>query len=445
MSMYVLKLVGDYSFNDKRVDLLTKANILANFAAESSFEENSNVIPLKRSIEIVGDARVIYLDGDTKVLFDTSETADLVGKSMPVGLVTKALEGVESVERTEENGKTYINVAVPVIKNSKNVGVIYVQSPADDMVVYLNHIRHNLLMISIAVIAIVIFLSLTFSNILTAPLSNITARISEMSANDARQPIEVRGTNEVNELVSAFNTMVGQIDLVEEKRQEFVSNASHELKTPLSSIKLICDSILQNPDTSPEMVNEFLNDMNDEVDRLTRITNKLLNLTKMDAAAEENEMIDFSVINLKNLIKRIVKALKPLARQKHIKIETHLLEDVFARVDADKMWEAIYNIVDNSIKYTPQGGWVYVELYRDKREAVITVGDNGIGMEAEETEKIFDRFYRVDKARARETGGTGLGLSIVRSAVELHKGKIEVESREEVGSLFRITIPTVVQ
>ena len=443
--MYVLKIVEDYSFNDKRVDLLTKANILANFAAESSFDDNFNALPLKRSIEIVGDARVICLDRDTKVLFDTSETADLIGKSMPVGLVANALEGTENAEISNENGKTYINAAVPVIKTGRTVGVIYIQSPADDMAEYINHIKHNLYMISVIVFALVLVLSLAFSNIMTAPLSNITAKISDMSANDIRKPIDIKGTSEVNELVAAFNSMVEKIDLVEEKRQEFVSNASHELKTPLSSIKLICDSILQNPDVSPEMVNEFLNDMNEEVDRLTRITDKLLNLTKMDAAAEETEMINFSVINLRNLIKNIVKALKPLARQKHIKIETHLLEDVYARVDADKIWEAVYNIIDNSIKYTAQGGWVYVELYRDKREAVITVGDNGIGMEAEETEKIFDRFYRVDKARARETGGTGLGLSIVRSAVELHKGKIEVESREEVGSLFRIIIPTVVQ
>jgi signal transduction histidine kinase len=141
-------------------------------------------------------------------------------------------------------------------------------------------------------------------------------------------------------------------------------------------------------------------------------------------------------------MRRIVKSLKPLAEEKKIDFEVLLPEDVFATVDADKLWEAIYNIVDNSIKYTGENGWVYVEMYRDKQEVYITVADNGIGMQEEETEKIFDRFYRVDKARARETGGTGLGLSIAQSSIELHGGKIYVESREDVGSLFRIIIPT---
>ena len=154
-------------------------------------------------------------------------------------------------------------------------------------------------------------------------------------------------------------------------------------------------------------------------------------------------MVELSVINLKGLMRRIVKSLKPLAEEKKIDFEILLPEDVYATVDADKLWEAIYNIVDNSIKYTGENGWVYVEMYRDKQEVYITVADNGIGMQEEETEKIFDRFYRVDKARARETGGTGLGLSIAQSSVELHGGRIFVESRENVGSLFRIIIPTV--
>ena len=191
------------------------------------------------------------------------------------------------------------------------------------------------------------------------------------------------------------------------------------------------------------VVNEFLYDMNDEVDRLTRITNKLLSLTKLDASAEESEMMELSVINLKNMMRRIVKALKPLAESKNINLETLFDDEVFVTADPDKLWEAIYNIAENSIKYTENGGWVYVEMYRDAQKVYITVADNGIGMKEEETDKIFDRFYRVDKARVRETGGTGLGLSIALSSVQLHGGEISVESHEGEGSLFRIIIPTV--
>lgn len=443
ISMYVLQLVGNYSSAEREMDLLTKANMLANFAAESNFEDNSYTRPLRNAVEIVGDARAIYLDAETKVLFDTSETANLVGKNMPVHLVTNALEGLEGTQQLQENDKYYITAAVPVVKNSTIIGVIYLQTPVDDMIEYLNHITHNLLILSLITIIVVGLLSFALSNIFTAPLSNITTRIKDMSEKDTRETLELMGSNEVNELVFAFNKMVEQLNLVEERRQEFVSNASHELKTPLSSLKLICDSIIQNPDMDEETIKEFLYDLNDEVDRLTRITNKLLSLTKMDAASDIKEVSDFSVINLKGMLRRILKSLRPLAEQKHITLETLLEDDVFVRVDSDKLWEAVYNIIDNSIKYTADGGWVYVEMYRDKQTIYMTVADNGIGMEEEEIEKIFDRFYRVDKARARETGGTGLGLSIARSSIELHGGTIQVESREDTGSLFRIIMPTV--
>ena len=311
------------------------------------------------------------------------------------------------------------------------------------MVNFFSHVKYNLLMLSGVVCIIVGLLSIAFSDVITAPISRIAVQLKEMSNGQIRKTIDVRGSNEVNQVAEEFNKMVEQLNTVLARRQEFVSNASHELKTPLSTIKLICDSILQNPDVDMAVVNEFLYDMNDEVDRLTRITNKLLSLTKLDASAEESEMMELSVINLKNMMRRIVKALKPLAESKNINLETLFDDEVFVTADPDKLWEAIYNIAENSIKYTENGGWVYVEMYRDAQKVYITVADNGIGMKEEETDKIFDRFYRVDKARARETGGTGLGLSIALSSVQLHGGEISVESHEGEGSLFRIIIPTV--
>jgi len=445
VTVYVVNIVGDYSFNDRKMEMLTKANMLANFAAESEFDRASSRVQFTKTAEIVGDCRVIFIDADAKVLFDTSKSSNIVGKTMLEEQVARALEGKESVENTSENERPYITVAVPVKNSGAIVGVIYLQDSAEDMVLYQNQIKHSLYTLSGIICVIVGLLSLWLSNIFTNPISSIKSKIKDMSEKKTRKTIEYSGVMEITELVDEFNKMVDQLNIVEERRQQFVSNASHELKTPLSSIKLICDSIIQNPDVEREMITEFLCDMNDEVDRLTRITNKLLSLTKMDASAEESEMIEYSVINLKGLIRRIIKSLKPLAEEKKIKMEVFMPEDVYATVDADKLWEAIYNIVDNSIKYSAEGGWVYVEMYRDKQEVYITVADNGIGMQEEETEKIFDRFYRVDKARARETGGTGLGLSIALSSVELHSGKIFVESHEGEGSLFRIIIPTVSQ
>lgn len=438
---YVQNLVSDYFYNDREVDLVTRANILASLAAENNPEYSTRAF--KSELEIAGDSRVMFLDKDALVLFDTSVGTNLAGKTMPIQQVTTALGGSESIEKTKDGDDYYINAAVPIINKNDITGVVFLQSSANDIASFLSDLRNSIFGLSVIVCMLVGLLILALSNFFTTPILNMTEKIKEMSREGKRRQLDINGSNEINALVSEFNKMVEEINTVSDRRQEFVSNASHELKTPLSSVKLICDSILQNPDVDMEVVNEFLYDMNDEIDRLTRITNKLLSLTKMDASAEESEMIELSKINLKALIRRIVKALKPLADSKQIQIETLITEDVYATVDADKLWEAIYNIAENSIKYTEPGGWVYIEMYRDKQEVYITIADNGIGIKEEETEKIFDRFYRVDKARARETGGTGLGLSIARASVELHGGSIFVESEEGVGSLFRIIIPTV--
>ena len=443
---YVRNLVSDYFFNNAEVEMLTKANILASLAAEN--DSGYGAKPSKSEREIAGsESRIIYLDKDAKVYYDNSEdiseVESLRGKTLLIPQVINALKKSESFEKVMSGSDCYVRAAVPIKKNNEVSGVVFLQASANNIVIFLSDLRKSLFWLSFVVCLLVGLLILALSNIFTVPIINMTNKIKDMRRAGNRRRLDINGSNEINALVSEFNSMVEEINTVSERRQEFVSNASHELKTPLSSVKLICDSILQNPNVDMEVVNEFLYDMNDEIDRLTRITNKLLSLTKMDASAEESEMIELSKINLKALIRRIVKALKPLADSKQIQIETLLTEDVFATVDSDKLWEAIYNIAENSIKYTEPGGWVYIEMYRDKQEVFITIADNGIGIKEEETDKIFDRFYRVDKARARETGGTGLGLSIARASVELHGGSIFVESKEGVGSLFRIIIPTV--
>ena len=240
--------------------------------------------------------------------------------------------------------------------------------------------------------------------------------------------------------MNSFNKLTAKIRSQEEKRQEFVSNASHELKTPLSSIKLIADSLLNAPNADRATVEEFLSDMNVQVDRLTRIVNKLLTLTKMDNSANVARM-EFAVLNLSEICANVVKALRPLAEQKSINLDFYADGAIYSRVERDRIWEAIYNILDNSIKYTPSGGKVSMDVSKEDGNAIITVEDTGIGIAPDELYKIFDRFYRVDKARARETGGTGLGLSIALTAVELHGGNIQVESEEGKGSKFIIIIP----
>ncbi len=438
-SSYLLNYIMDYTYSQLEINLLTKANIVARVLTDDSYAQN-NTSPFRAFSDIEKEARIIYVDREGKLLYDSQNLASNSQMVSEPGILS-ALDGENVSFKTGEKEDLYISVAVPVVSKGETVGAVCLKAWAGNTYEYYTQMRNTLIVISVITSLLACLLCLFFVSALTKPLTTLSNQIKKMSEKDLRQSVELSGSVEINDLVSSFNTLMERIEYFDTRRQEFVSNASHELKTPMSSIKLICESLLQNPDADKETVADFLQDMNDEVDRLTRIINKLLNLTKLDASEDETEIFQFSTVNIKTLTENVLSSLSLLARKKRIRLEGILTDNVFIRADADHLWEAIYNIVDNSIKYTPEGGRVYTELFKMGENVHINIMDNGIGMAPEETAKIFDRFYRVDKARSRETGGTGLGLSIALSSVNLHGGYIEVESTEGVGSLFRIVLP----
>ena len=273
-------------------------------------------------------------------------------------------------------------------------------------------------------------------------LTSYTSSIREMTDDKIGEKLEIFGDDEISKLGEAFNDMSDKYAIIEKQRTEFVSNASHELKTPLSSIKLMADSIIQTPDIEMDYVREFLTDMNEEVERLNRIVNKLLYITKLDTLTETMSG-PLELINLRDVVTGVRKNLAPIADMENKTLDVKAEEDILIMANKDMLWQALYNIADNALKYTGEDGEVVIELTKDKKKAVISVKDNGVGISSEDLHRIFDRFYRVDKARSRETGGTGLGLSIAYSAVEFHNGTIEVESTPGEGSLFNIILPLV--
>jgi len=273
-------------------------------------------------------------------------------------------------------------------------------------------------------------------------ISAYTYSIKNMTDDKIGERLEIDGDDEISRLGIAFNDLSEKFSIIENQRTEFVSNASHELKTPLSSIKLMADSIIQTPDIEMDYVREFLTDMNEEVERLNRIVNKLLYITKLDTLTE-NMSGPLELINLKDVVLGINKNLTPIAEMEDKELVLTADEDILIMANKDILWQAIYNIVDNALKYTGEHGRVEIELVKEKKRAIIVVKDNGVGISSEDVHRIFDRFYRVDKARSRETGGTGLGLSIAYSAIEFHNGCIEVESKLGEGSEFKIILPLV--
>ncbi len=300
----------------------------------------------------------------------------------------------------------------------------------------------NAIIVSVIIVIIATIAVLIYTYYLMKRVAEYTQKITFMSEGNIYEKLEIYGNDEISRLGEAVNKLTEKVSVIEKQRTEFVSNASHELKTPLSSIKLMADSIIQTPDIEMDYVREFLSDMNDEVERLNRIVNKLLYITKMDTLTE-NMSGSLELINLKDVVQGINKNLIPIAEMENKELVCDADEDILIMANKDILWQAVYNIVDNALKYTSENGRVEVSLVKESKKATITVKDNGVGISAEDVKRIFDRFYRVDKARSRSTGGTGLGLSIAQSAIEFHNGTIEVESEPNVGSEFKITLPLV--
>ena len=263
--------------------------------------------------------------------------------------------------------------------------------------------------------------------------------IRDMSAGNYDSRIQISGQDELAEVAYEFNLLADRLQKTEEVRREFVSNASHELKTPLASIKLLSDSILQTEGISKESVAEFLQDINEEIDRLTRITERLLQLTKLDhvppSAAED--------CDLNTLVEKIGELLRENAFQAQVTLEDQVPQGLKVHFDKDGLYQVVFNLMENAIKYNRPGGKVTIQAQKQENGELVhlQIQDTGIGMAPEELPHIFERFYRVDKARSRERGGTGLGLAIVSDWLQVLGGKIQVESVLGQGTTFTVTLP----
>lgn len=227
--------------------------------------------------------------------------------------------------------------------------------------------------------------------------------------------------------------------VLDESRQEFVSNVSHELKTPLTSMKVLADSLVGQENVPVELYQEFMQDITTEIDRENKIITDLLSLVKMDKKSTESMNIEHK--NMNELLEAILKRLRPIADKRNIDLILDSFRTVEADVDEVKFTLAVSNLVENGIKYNVDDGWVRVSLDADHKYFYVTVADSGMGIPEDAQERIFERFYRVDKSHSREIGGTGLGLAITRSSILMHHGAIKVYSKEGEGTTFSVRIP----
>lgn len=405
------------------------------------------------------DGRVMVIDSRLRVIKDTYGMS--AGKTVVSGDVVRCLKnGSRAITANYMRDDGYIEVIMPISEtqsleegdySSSGVslspqtetvsGVLLAVVSTDSIAATLDVLgrRSTLLMI---VMGVVVFsIAVLASAHLVRPFEKLTKAFDDVKAGYTQESVQVNDYIETANIVSAFNSVIARMRSLDTSRQEFVSNVSHELKTPMTSMKVLADSLLQMGDqATPEMYREFLQDIDGELDRENRMIAELLNLAKMD---RRQVTMNITHTDINELVENILKGVRPIAQQKDVELVLISERDVKADIDEVKMTMVFTNLIENAVKYNREHGKVTVTIDADHRNFTFTCEDTGIGIPKDSQEKIFDRFYRVDQSHSSETGGTGLGLSITKSAVLLHRGTIAVESKENVGSKFIVTIPLV--
>jgi len=382
------------------------------------------------------DGRVLVIDRNFQVEEDTYDMD--IGKTIVSADVIHCLEGTGTSNYDEKN--SYIEVTAPIFDASGEtvLGVLLVSVSTDSIEDNLSVLDGKADVAWVTMILVVLVLAFLLGFVMTRPFQRITRSISAVTEGYDDHYLNENAYTETRALSEAFNKMLGRMRILDDSRNEFVSNVSHELKTPLTSMKVLADSLLSQEEVPPELYKEFMGDLSQEIERENKIINDLLSLVKMDKTANT---MNITSENINALVERILKRLRPIAATRNIEVVFESFRPVTAEVDEVKLTLAISNLVENAIKYNKEDGWIHVSLNADHKYFYLEVADSGIGIPEESMEHIFERFYRVDKSHSREIGGTGLGLAIARSAVVMHRGAIKAYSQLGEGTTFAVRIP----
>ena len=408
----------------------------------SDTKTNENVINAElEMISNLYEGRVIIVDSSLRVVKDTYGISE--GKTMISEEVIRCLQGESMSNYDREHG--YIEMTTPIEDTGSSedgsgsiVGVMVTSISSDAIISTMDALNReaailqNLMLVGILACAIVL------STVLTKPFYRVTAAINEVQAGYSDKTIDVPDYVETVHIVEAFNQLLRRMKALDDSRQEFVANVSHELKTPMTSVKVLADSLLAQEDAPAELYREFMEDIVSEIDRENQIITDLLALVRMENKVQQMNIVS---LNINNLTELILKRLRPIARKRDVELVFESMRTVVAEVDEVKLTLIMTNLVENAIKYNKEHGWVRVVLVADHQYFTFTVSDSGLGIPEESLAHIYERFYRVDKSHSRDIGGTGLGLAITRSAVLLHRGAITVTSVEGEGSSFAVRIP----
>ncbi len=442
--MFIFTLIFINTYRSKAVsqrinELQSRGSIICNLVISSAYFTSDSSAEVDSELTQIADifeGRILIVDSGLRVLRDTYGLEE--GKIILMEDVVSCMKGEEAKIISQDRDNVQLVLPVHNLESDLADGAVIMKFSLNRV----NNLYDSMQTIALTLLLIlgliIIVVSVLYSGHIVIPMKEVAGSIVMISSGDFNETMNLTGYTEVEDIAENFNSMLHVLQNLEDARQEFVSNVSHELKTPITSVKVLAESLIGQEEVPPELYQEFMVDINEELERMNKIINDLLSLVKMDRSASE---VNISEVNVNELLESILKQLQPIADKRNIVIIFESVRPVTAQVDEVKLAMAFRNLIENAIKYNYDNGWVRVSLNADHKFFYLKVSDSGVGIPEELQDNIFERFYRVDKARSRETGGNGLGLAITRSAVLLHRGSIKVHSIEKQGTTFAVRIP----
>ncbi len=443
IAMLSFSFMIQHAYNQKTLDeklssVQNECSIMGNQILVNQFIIDSLQDNLNMEIDQlanVWEGRILVVDSNYKIIKDTY-TIDQ-GNYIIYDDVFAVMHGDK--ERNVRMLDDYAEIMIPIAGSDKVInGVMIATVSLSDIKETNSYIKLQMNIMIVLFVLLSIVIAYCISKYGLKDIARLNTQIIKMSEGHLEQIDIGKSVKEVEDLTESFNVLIDKMQILETSRQEFVSNVSHELKTPITSMKVLADSLLLQEDIPAELYREFMTDMVDEIDRETKIINDLLTLVKMDKKAAA---LNVEPVNINGLLELLLKRIKPIAAKRNIEVIFESFRDVVGEVDEVKLSLAFSNLIENAIKYNNDGGTVHVSLNADHKFFYVKVQDNGVGIPEDCQSQVFERFYRVDKARSRETGGTGLGLAITRNAILMHKGAIKLYSKPMEGTTFTVRIP----
>lgn len=435
MNLVCTRLSQRLFYENKESAMIEKCQLASDELSTLEVWSNATVSNVLGQLESLRASRLIVTDQTGLCIYDS--TGSSLGDYALLPEILGACQGNDVFSWKYHDGAMVSRASTPIVSYGSIVGAVYVAEYDTSQGAVIDLLLQTILRITVVLELAVILFSLLYSRHFSQRMRAILNSMHIIQKGNYNQKVSVGGNDELTILANEFNDLTERLQTSEEKRRRFVSDASHELKTPLASIKLLTDSILQN-DMDAETMREFVEDIGSEAERLNRMTAKLLSLTKVDS----QEPPESELIRIFSTIHRVVRMLRPVAERSGVEIRTELAQDSTVLITEDDLYQIVFNLIENGIKYNRPDGSVTVTVDQTEDFARLTVADTGMGIPEEALNHIFERFYRVDKARSRQSGGSGLGLAIVRAIVQRNRGEIQVRSVLGEGTVFTVTFPT---